>query len=475
MSSSTTVTYRKRHFSSFVMLVLALALGIGGYVLTDLNQFGHLDDLWFVGPAIWTVLALTAWAVTAWRLPYADPLLLPAAILLNGLGIAMIHRLDLSTDPPMKSAELQLIWAVASITFFCLVVFFLRDHRRLQRYTYVWFALGLGFLLMPLLPVIGFENHGARIWIKIGMFSFQPSEVAKIVLTIAFASYLVEKKDVLARAGGRFLGIDLPRPRDLGPILIMWLTSLLVLVFQKDLGTTLLFFGLFVAMLYIATERPSWAILGTLMLGVMGAAGYFLFDHVKVRFSAWLNPFEDFDRNYQVINAQYGFAFGGLFGTGWGDGRPYLTPLAKNDFIAAALGEELGLFGLVAVLVVFLIISARVLKASLATRDPFAKLLAAGLAFVFALQVFVIVGGVTRLLPLTGLTTPFVSQGGSSLIANYILLALMLTITDQVRRPESPVETGVASLAGDQTQVIVSTPTARPDPTDHPAHPEEVS
>lgn len=468
MSSAATVTYRKRRFSSFVMLVLAVALGIGGYVLTDLNQFGKLADLWFVGPAIWALLALAAWVVVAWRLPYADPLLLPSAVLLNGIGIAMIHRLDLATDPPMKSAELQLMWAFASVVAFCVVVFWLRDHRRLQRYTYVWFALGLIFLLMPLLPVIGFENHGARIWIKVGMFSFQPSEVAKIVLSVAFASYLVEKKDVLAQAGGRILGIDLPRPRDLGPILVMWMASLIVLVFQKDLGTTLLFFGLFVAMLYIATERPSWAILGGLMLGLMGAAGYFLFDHVKVRFSAWLNPFEDFDRNYQVINAQYGFAFGGLFGTGWGDGRPYLTPLAKNDFIAAALGEELGLFGLVAILVVFLIISARLLRASLATKDPFGKLLAAGLAFVFALQVFVIIGGVTRLLPLTGLTTPFVSQGGSSLIANYILLALMLTITDQVRRPEPVVETGVASLSGDTTQVISAAPMARPDPADHP-------
>lgn len=449
------------------MLLLALALGIGGYVLTDLNQFDKLDDQWFLGPALWAALALVAWAITAWRLPYADPLLLPSVVLLNGLGISMIHRLDLASNPPMKSAELQLGWAVASIMAYGAVVFLLRDHRRLQRYTYIWFALGLVFLFMPLLPVIGFENHGARIWIKIGQFSFQPSEVAKIVLSVAFASYLVEKKDVLARAGGRFLGIDLPRPRDLGPILVMWVASLLVLVFQKDLGTTLLFFGLFVAMLYIATERPSWAILGTLMLVAMGTLGYSMFSHVQVRFSSWLDPFSDFDKNYQVINAQFGFAFGGLFGTGWGAGRPYMTPLAKNDFITAAFGEELGLFGLVAIIMVYLIIVARVLKASLAAREPFGKLLAAGLGFVFALQVFIIIGGVTRLLPLTGLTTPFVSQGGSSLIANYILLALMMTITDQVRRPETVVDDVVASFAADSTQVI-STPGVRPDPADHP-------
>lgn len=461
-----TVTYRRRTFSSLVMLLLALGLGIGGYVLTDLNQFGKLDELWYLGPALWAALALVAWGFTAWRLPYADPLLLPSVVLLNGLGIAMIHRLDLATNPPMRSAELQLGWAVASILAFCVVVVWLKDHRRLQRYTYVWFVLGLAFLLMPLLPVIGFENHGARIWIKIGQFSFQPSEVAKIVLSVAFASYLVEKKDVLARAGARFLGIDLPRPRDLGPILIMWVASLIVLVFQKDLGTTLLFFGLFVAMLYIATERPSWAILGALLLVAMGTLGYSLFSHVRVRFSSWLDPFADFDKNYQVINAQFGFAFGGLFGTGWGLGRPYMTPLAKNDFISAALGEELGLFGLVAIIIVFLIIVARVLKASLAASDPFGKLLAAGLAFVFALQVFIIIGGVTRLLPLTGLTTPFVSQGGSSLIANYILLALMLTITHQVRRPESAVTEVDVSLEGEATQVITSPP-VRPDPDEY--------
>lgn len=457
------VVYRRRTVASLLMVLFALGLGIGAFVLTDLNvSGGKLGATWFYGPAIWAALGLVAWGVTTWRLPYADPLLLPSVLLLNGLGMAMIHRLDLAYDPPTASAALQLTWAAASVVVFVAVVFLLKDHRRLQRYTYVWFALGLLLLLMPLLPGIGFENHGARIWIKIGQFSFQPSEIAKIVLSIAFASYLVEKKDVLARAGARFLGIDFPRARDLGPILVMWVMSLIVLVFQKDLGTTLLFFGLFVMMLYTATERPSWAILGVGMVVVLGVLGYTFFDHVQTRFSSWLNPFADYDKNYQVIQGQFGIAYGGLFGTGWGLGRPRLTPLAKNDFIAAALGEEIGLFGLVAVIVVFFIIVARVFKAALASREPFGKLLAAGLAFVFALQVFTIIGGVTRLLPLTGLTTPFISQGGSSLLANYTLLALMLTITHQVRRPQIE----VPDVPPEQ---VNSTP--RPDPAAYGAVP----
>ncbi|WP_454228483.1 FtsW/RodA/SpoVE family cell cycle protein [Propioniciclava flava] len=381
-----------------------------------------------------------------WRLPYADPLLLPLVFLLNGLGLSMIYRLDQADR--LASANLQMMWLGASVVVFCGVVVLLRDHRVLQRYTYLWFLAGFLLLLTPLVPGLGKESHGARIWIRLGSFSFQPAEIAKIVLSIAFASYLVEKRDVLATAGRRFLGIDFPRARDLGPIGVVWVFSLIILMFEKDLGTTLLFFGLFVAMLYVATERPSWAILGVVMVGALGVVGYSMFDHVQTRFSSWLNPFSDYDKNLQVISAQFGFAWGGLFGTGWGLGHPYLTPLSKNDFIGAALGEELGLFGLYAVVMLFGIIVARVLRAALGSNEPFGKLLATGLAFAFALQVFVITGGITRLLPLTGLTTPFVSQGGSSLISNYIMLALMLAITHQVRRPQAEAPAGeFASLS----------------------------
>ena len=461
------VVHRRRTGTSLVRMLFALALGAAGYVLTSLNQNGtfpadwlmsagplQFGGPWFVGVAAWFALGLLCWGITVWRLPYADPLILPVAFLLTGLGVSMSHRLDQADGK--RSAELQMLWLFLAVAVFIAVVVWLRDHRRLQRYTYLWFLAGFLLLLAPLLPVLGKENHGARIWIEVGPFSFQPAEIARIVLSIAFAAYLVEKKDVLAMAGRRFLGIDFPRPRDLGPILIAWGFALVILVFQKDLGTTLLFFGLFVAMLYVATERPSWAILGTLMVLVLGVVGYNAFSHVQTRFESWLNPFADYDRNGQVINAQFGFAWGGLFGSGWGEGRPYLTPLAKNDFIAAALGEELGLFGLVAVILLFGVIVARLLRAALGSGEGFGKLLATGLAFVFALQVFVIVGGVTRLLPLTGLTTPFVSQGGSSLLSNFLLLGLMLTITHQVRRPPlEQAETGeYVLLSADATQTL---------------------
>jgi cell division protein FtsW (lipid II flippase) len=432
---SDVVGYRRRRGVEAFMLAFAIVIAMGGYLLIHLDQDGELPAQWPWALAILTAVGLALHLVIRWRLPYADPLILPLVMLLNGLGLAMIHRLDLGTTPVMHSAELQLMWTVIAALACGLVLLFLRDYRILQRYTHTMFLAGMVLLMLPLLPVIGQEKNGARIWIHLGTYSFQPAELAKLVLSVAFASYLVEKREVLALAGGRFLGIELPRPRDLGPILVMWLASLAVLVFQKDLGTSLLFFGLFVMMLYVATEKPSWAILGTLLFASGAYLGYLFFGHVQVRVSSWLDPFSNYDQNYQVINGQFGIAWGGAFGTGWGLGRPNLTPLAKTDFIAAAIGEELGVTGLAAVMVVYALIVARALRASLGAKDPFGKLLAAGLAFVLAIQVFAILGGVTRLLPLTGLTTPFMSQGGSSLVANWVTIGLLLVITHQVRSP----------------------------------------
>jgi cell division protein FtsW (lipid II flippase) len=469
------VVYSRRSVSSLGMMLLALGIGVGGYLLVNLNQFkGSLPADWPYAVGIWAALGVVSWAVVKWRLPYADPLLLPCVFLLNGLGIDMIYRLDQATTPSMQSGRLQLEWTIGAVVLMLVVVFALNDHRRLQRYTYIWFTIGITLLLLPLIPGLGRESHGARVWIRLGSLSFQPGEVAKIILSIAFAAYLTEKRDVLALAGRRFLGIDFPRMRDLGPIAIMWVTSLLILVFQTDLGMSLLFFSLFVAMIYVATQRPSWAILGLLMVVAMGTAGFWFVSHVKVRFEAWLQPFANYDQNFQIISAQFGFAFGGLFGTGLGLGRPYLTPIAKSDFIAAALGEELGMVGLFAILLVYLVIVARVLRASLVAREPFGKLLAAGLAFAFALQVFIIIGGITRLLPLTGLTTPFMSQGGSSLISNYLLVGVLLTLTHQVRRPQAQlVDSEYVSLHDEATTTIAAvsgprTPTspATPPPAD---------
>jgi cell division protein FtsW (lipid II flippase) len=449
---SEVVGYRRRRGVEAFMLLFAIALGLGGYVLIHLNRDAELPAQWPWAVAALTGIGLVLHLVIRWRLPYADPLILPLVMLLNGLGLAMIHRLDLGTDPVMHSAELQLMWLMIAAGICCLLIIFLRDYRILHRYTYTMFLAGMVLLMLPLVPGLGLEKNGARIWIHLGNYSFQPAELAKLVLSIAFASYLVDKREVLALAGGRILGIDLPRPRDLGPILVMWLVSLAVLIFQKDLGTSLLFFGLFVMMLYVATEKPSWPILGTLLFVLGAYLGYLFFGHVQVRVSSWLDPFSNYDQNYQVINAQFGIAFGGAFGTGWGLGRPNLTPLAKTDFIAAAIGEELGVAGLLAIMLLYGLIVARGLRASLVARDPFGKLLAAGLAFVFAIQVFAILGGVTRLLPLTGLTTPFMSQGGSSLIANWVTVGLLLIVTHQVRRP-------VAEQAVEPQQWLESEPT----------------
>ncbi len=448
------IAYHKRRGVEAVMLLFAVALAMGGYLVTHLNIDQELPAEWPWALGIFLGLGLVAHIFVRVRIPYADPLILPIAMLLNGIGLAMIHRLDLGTNPVMHSAELQLTWTVIAVVVFCVVLIILPDYTILNRYTYLLFLAGIGALLLPLLPVIGSEKHGSRIWIQIGDYSFQPAEIAKIVLVIAFASYLVDKREVLAMAGGRILGIELPRPRDLGPILIMWLARLAVLVFQKDLGTSLLFFGLFVVMLYLATERPFWPILGGLLFIGGAAASYPFFSHVQTRLSAWLDPFSDFERNYQVIQAQFGIAWGGLFGTGWGMGRPNLTPLAKSDFISAAVGEELGVTGLIAIILLYGILVARGLRAALGSNEPFGKLLAAGLSLVFAIQVFTILGGVTRLLPLTGLTTPFMSQGGSSLMANWAMTALLLVITHHSRRPVGLASDPQASLATDTTQVI---------------------
>ncbi|MET0928935.1 MAG: FtsW/RodA/SpoVE family cell cycle protein, partial [Aeromicrobium sp.] len=297
----------------------------------------------------------------------------------------------------------------------------------------------------------GRNIRGARIWIGLGPFSFQPGEAAKICLAIFFAGYLVVKRDALALAGRRFAGIDLPRGRDLGPILAGWLISVGILIFQRDLGSSLLFFGLFVVLLYIATERPGWLIVGGLMFVAGAYLSYLAFGHVQVRVNAWLDPFSDPDKNYQVINGLFGLAHGGILGQGLGQGSPNLTPFGFSDFIAASMGEELGLTGLMAILLIYGLIVERGLRIALTCRDAFGKLLAAGLALSIAIQVFVVVGGVTRLIPLTGLTTPFLAQGGSSVVMNWAIIGLLLRISDQTRRPAPEIST---FQSDEETQVV---------------------
>ncbi len=452
---STVVVFRKRRGVELFMDVIALALGLGGWALIGINQNGSVPENWPWVCGVWAGLALVCHVAVRIRLPYADPLLLPLVIALAGIGLAMIHRLDLISEPPSHDATTQLIWTGLGVLLFVLTLVVLRDPRDLQRFPYLLLLLGLFLLLLPLVPKLGMTRGGSTIWIHLGSYSFQPAEVAKVLLTIGFAGYLVDHRDVLTQAGPKVGSLNIPRVRDLGPIVVMWLASLAVLIFENDLGTSMLFFGLFVVMLYVATERIVWPLLGAVLMAAGGWAGYKFAYHVQVRVDSWLHPFSDPDQNYQVIQAQYGFAWGGLTGRGWGLGRPGLTPLAKSDFISAAVGEELGILGLMAVVMIYAIIVARGLRTSLGTNDQFCKLLAAGLSFVFALQVFAIIGGVTRLLPLTGLTTPFMSQGGSSMIANWVILAILLIISNQARRPASTTAPGpIEDFESDQTAVI---------------------
>jgi cell division protein FtsW (lipid II flippase) len=304
--------------------------------------------------------------------------------------------------------------------------------------------VGLILLAVPaVLPASHSVVNGARIWIRFGSFSFQPGEIAKIVLEVFFAGYLVRHRDLLRLAGRRVAGLDLPRALDLGPILLAWGASLLILVRESDLGSSLLFFGIFIVVLYVATERGSWLLIG-LALFVVGAfiAGMAI-PHVHDRFTAWLHPFANSVYNrkigssYQLDQGLFGMATGGISGTGLGQGRPDIVPFAQTDFIMSTVGEELGLAGVMAVLTTYLLFVARGLRTAAAARDGFGKLLAVGLSFGLALQVFVQVGGVTRLIPLTGLTLPFLSYGGSSLVTNWVLLALLLRISDSARRPQT--------------------------------------
>jgi cell division protein FtsW (lipid II flippase) len=432
-------THRRRRGAELFLIVLALAVGIGAYAAVGLGVERTVPaDM--IGYGGWlAALVIAAHVVVRLTAPYADPVLLPVAAALNGLGVAMIHRIDLAELAKNENANTfagdQLIWMTIGVLLFVVVLVFLKDHRRLQAFTYTAGFTAIVLLVMPLLPLLGVERNGARIWINIGTMSFQPGEVAKVLLVVSFAGYLVLHRDALALAGRRFLGVDLPRGRDLGPVLVMWVISLGILVFQRDLGSSLLFFGLFLVMLYIATERPGWLVVGGLLFAGGSYLGYVFFGHVQARVGAWIDPFGGEYDSYQIVQGMYGQAWGGLVGRGLGQGDPTLIPFSYSDFIVAAIGEELGLTGVMAVILLYGLIVERGLRTALVCRDGFGKLVAAGLAVVFALQVFVVVGGVTKLIPLTGLTTPFLSYGGSSLVANWAIIALLLRISDQARRP----------------------------------------
>jgi cell division protein FtsW (lipid II flippase) len=441
--------HRQRRGAELFLLLIALVVGIGAYVAVGLGVDGEVPTNLIAYGGWLTALIVAAHVTVRLVAPYADPVLLPVVAALNGLGLALIHRIDLAIGT--ANASKQLMWMTLGVGLFVATLFFVRDHRVLGRYTYTFGLAAIALLLLPMLPVIGKEVNGARIWIGIGGFTLQPGEVAKVLLVLAFAGYLVGHRDALALAGRRVLAIDLPRGRDLGPILLMFAVSMMILVVQKDLGSALLFFSLFLVMLYVATERSGWLYVGATMFAAGVTAIYVLADaippfrHFSERVDIWLHPFQDASGSgYQLVQSMYAFSWGGLIGRGLGQGMLTLgtgdnvhlrVPEEHNDFIMALIGEELGLTAVIAVLLLYGLIVERALRAALIARDGFGKLVAAGLGCVLAVQVFVVIGGVTRLIPLTGLTTPFLSYGGSSLIANWVIVAILLRISDQARRP----------------------------------------
>ena len=425
-----------------VFTAFAVALSVGAYALVGLAVDDALPPGMLGYGAGLGALALILHLALRRFAKYADPTLLPIATLINGLGLVMIHRIDISPDRSIEPlAFKQLMWTALGIIAATAIIVLMRDHRVLSRYTYIAMAAGLALLLLPLLPVIGKNINGSRIWVGVGPFSLQPGELAKIALTIFFAGYLVTARDSLSLVGKKILAMQLPRGRDLGPLLVVWGASLAVLVFERDLGTSLLFFGLFVGLLYVATERISWVVIGMILFVGGAFAAWTMFSHVQNRVTYWLHPFDpDVIRNStQIVQGMFGMASGGLLGTGLGEGRPF-DYAAESDMIYASMAEELGLTGAFAILVLYAIIVERGLRTAIGVRDGFGKLLATGLSFTMALQVFVVVGGVTRVIPLTGLVIPFLAYGGSSLLANWMIIALLMRISDSARRPAAEMD-----------------------------------
>ncbi|RKR13684.1 FtsW/RodA/SpoVE family cell cycle protein [Arthrobacter oryzae] len=425
-----------------LLLLLALALGLGASAMVSLDRHEVLGGGFWSQAGALTGLAVVFHVVLRMRASYADPVILPIVVSLNGIGIAMIHSLDAATGTDAGGNQLK--WTAVSVLIAAAVLWFLTDHRVLRRYTFISLAISAVLLMLPLVPGISAGDiNGASVWIRLGPLQFQPGEIVKITLAVFFAGYLSDNRDLILLAGRKIGPLQLPRVKDMGPMVTAWAVSVGVLIFQHDLGMSILFFGLFMVMIYVATSRASWMLLGLVLMAFGGYATATIFPHVRLRIDAWVNAFDPkvFVRfpggSAQIVEGLFGMADGGLLGNGLGLGRPDLVPFANSDMIIASLGEELGLVGLFAIVAMYLLLFTRGFRAALGTRDPFGKLLACGLSFAMALQCFIIMGGVTRLIPLTGLTTPFLSAGGSSLLANWIIVALLLRISDAARRPDA--------------------------------------
>ena len=437
----------RRRNNELVLVLMAAVLTIGAYLLASLGKTSDIPANLIGFLVIVVGLLLVAHVATRFLAAGADSVLLPLAALLNGIGYVFIVRVDARN----RLAGLQSVWTFLGIGLYVVVLMVVRRVPDLRRYKWTLLAVGVVLLVLPMVPGVGtFNGTNARLWIQLGPVSFQPGEFAKIFLAIFFAAYLAENRELIAAGTWRVFGLNLPEPRHLVPILCAWGFSVIVLVGQKDLGSSLLFFTLFVVLLWIATERKAFLILGAALFAGAAVLAWRVFDNVQSRVDLWIDPWSRFggttaggDKGRQAVQAWFAFANGGMFGTGLGQGSPNKIPAVQNDYIFAAIGEELGLVGATALLIAFLLMIGAGLSIAVKAQRPFEKLLATGLTTILGVQAFVIMGGVTRLLPLTGVTLPFVSYGGSSLVANFALLALLMRISDSAARrnreiPDTP-------------------------------------
>jgi peptidoglycan glycosyltransferase len=440
------MTTASRRTTELGLLVLGTMFVVGAYLLASLPEDSRIPTT--VGPFLGLIVGLPLAAHVAVRrlAPHADSMLLPLASLLNGLGYVFIVRLDEARARPRGLAGLQSVWMILGVGAFVATLVVVRETRRLERYRYTAGFIGLGLLLLPLLPVVGRTINGSRIWVSFGPVNFQPGEFAKLALAVFFAGYLVEKRELLA-INRSFGPVALPDPKPLGPILIAWGVALVVMVLEKDLGSSLLFFTLFLVMIWVATERASYLTVGVVLFLGGGYLAFNAFSHVQERFDTWIDPWTS-TKGEQVLDAAFAFADGGIAGTGLNLGVPATIPVVESDFIFAAIGEELGLLGATAVLIGFVLMIGAGLRIAQQAGGGFDRLLATGLTTLLGFQAFIIMGGVVRLLPLTGVTLPFISYGGSSLLANWVLIALLLRISDR-----SAVRDAERAAAGQLTRI----------------------
>jgi cell division protein FtsW (lipid II flippase) len=420
-------------------LIPASMLLTAGFAAIFIQQSERLSDVSLTYGAIFLLLCLAGHFLIRFTLPYADPYVFPLVSVLACFGLVVIYRIDETL------AREQAQWFVVGLILFGATILLLRDFRVLERYRYTIALVGLLLLLLPRVPGIGQQVNGAYLGVKLGPIAFQPAEFGKIAIIIFLAAYLRDTRQVLVQGSRRFLGITIPPIKHLGPLLVVWGAAMFMLVFIRDLGSSLMYFGGFLALLYIATNRLSFVVIG---MGMFALGAWFFastVSHVQDRVDIWLDPFNPQwveKEGYQLAQSVFAQADGGLFGTGFGASLLYapggtpLIPAPQTDLIYSVIVNEVGLVGACGLLLVYLLLIERGFKVAMVSGDSFSKLLASGLTAVFALQVFVIVGGVTRVIPLTGVTLPFVSYGGSSILANFVLIALLLLVSDRARRPQ---------------------------------------